>query len=148
MKRKFGVKPPLEWESALAYLTDDQLRHGMESLVKSGGEHVPSLPAFLALCRQAREWSDDPPPAITGPIWDKWLLAANRHLIAYLMAAALARRVFRDADYQVLLQFKNAWAEDMRADDKGAGLEIEAQQAAWRDCMARAEEQLAQKEAA
>jgi hypothetical protein len=155
IKRKFGSTPPREWESALSYLTDAQIRHGMDTLVKSGAEHIPSLPQFIASCRTAREWADD-----DGEIkkleskFDKWGMAANRHLLAYAMKHP--KRLAPDSTFDpvthqavpgpltakhtsVFVQFKNAWADDMRADDRGEGLPVEQQQEAWCDCMARAE---------
>ncbi len=101
---------------------------------------------------------------------DKWTIAANQHLLAHLIKnLAAAKRMFPDSiprssrhpkdgrlvdwgpvterNTQKLVAFKNAWAEDMRADDKGSGVPIEAQQQAWADCMARAEAEIARQEA-
>lgn len=144
VKRKFGTKPPTEWESALTYLTDNQLRHGLETIVKSGAEHIPTLPQFLHACRNSREWEDDGATRITATLTDKWGVAANNHLLAHVWKCA-ARKQFFDADQtRILVQFKNSWAEDMRADDKGEGISVEQQRVAWEDCMERADQQIAQ----
>lgn len=138
VKRKFGTKPPAEWESALTYLTDNQLRHGLESTVKSGAEHIPTLPQFLSACRNAREYESDGAIKLEGPITDKWGVAANNHLLAHVWKCAARKRYFDGPQTMILVQFKNSWAEDMRADDRGDGLPIEQQQDAWHDCIKRA----------
>ena len=144
IKRKFGAQPPNEWESALSQLTDAQLRNGVEKLLRSGAEHVPALPQFLVMCHTAREFEDHSTlKRIEGTQFDTWGIAANFHLLAYVRTAAGNKRYFNPEQTGILVQFKNAWAEDMRADDKGEGIPIEKQKAAWKDCLQRAEAAMA-----
>jgi len=139
INRKFGRTPPMEWAAALSYLSELQLRHGLDVLMRSGAEHMPSLPAFLATCRAAREWNPDPAQAVTGPVAaDKWESTANMHLLAHVMKAGAHKSYYDEPQTRILVQLKNAWAEDMRADDRGEGVPVEVQRAAWRDCMDRA----------
>jgi hypothetical protein len=139
LNRKFGKQPPREWEALLSHLTDAQLRHGMGTLAKSGAEHIPSLPQFIAMCRQAREFENfGDLPRIAPKMANNWTLTANRHLFAYILKCGALRRYFDEAETKILVAFKNAWAEDMAVDDKGQGIAITAQEAAWADCMERA----------
>lgn len=102
---------------------------------------------------------------------DEWDEAANRHLLGYITrhvsanperygkgrATGVAMAHPRvpgnhNADaspefvacVQVLVGYKNGWAQDMREESAGAGVPIERQQAYWAECMRRAEEQITQ----
>lgn len=75
--------------------------------------------------------------------YDRWDIAGNRHLLERVWECAGAKRYFDAVETWVLVEFKNAWAEDMRADDKGEGVPIDKQKAAWQDCMERADAQIA-----
>jgi hypothetical protein len=140
LNRKFGRQPPMEWGSALSYLSENQLRHGLDVLLRSGAEHMPSLPSFLASCRQAREWSGADADGVTlpAPIEDKWETAANNHLMAHVMLAAKGKSYFDPVQTRLLVEAKHAWADDMRAEDTGDGVPVDVQRAAWDDCIARA----------
>jgi hypothetical protein len=140
LKRKFGMTPPQEWASALSYLTDAQLGHGVEKLMRSGAEHIPSLPQFIAMCKDAREFEADSSLKLSGPQFDNWAVAGNNHFLAYVLRAMRRKRHLSEDQTREFVKFKNAWAEDMRADDRGSGVPIEAQKAAWLDCMKRAEQ--------
>lgn len=148
LARKFGKQPPAEWDGALSYLSDIQLCHGLETVMRGGSEHMPSLPAFLASCRNAREWQREEPVAIAGPSLDKWGIVANSHLLAYVIVKMGEKRCFDPDETRLLVQAKNAWAEDMRADDRGEGIDVSLQKAAWADCIARAEQRMFQRIAA
>lgn len=94
---------------------------------------------------------------------DTWLpydTDANRHLLGY--AIAHPQFCHPDSAYdpvthrsipgpigtsrtKILVQFKNSWAEDMRAEKRPS---IWQQQQAWADCMARAEAEIARQETA
>lgn len=86
--------------------------------------------------------------------WLPWDTAANKRITAYLMTHS--QRLFPDSVYdpeirsvrigplsrsneKIIRSFRNAWAEDMRAgpvpEDQG--------EAMWRDCMERAEAEIA-----
>lgn len=154
LKRKFGMTPPPEWESGLSELSDAQLVNGMARVKNSGSDHIPTLPAFLQLCRTSNEWHGPYVPKDPPITMDKWAIAANYHLMAHIRRHP--KKYAPDSRYDgavqagpltktytgIVVQFKNAWAEDMRADDKGEGVTIAHQKAAWDDCMARADEQI------
>jgi hypothetical protein len=136
LKRKYGLKPPDEWEASLSHLTDAQIRNGVDKLLKSGTEHMPSLPQFVAMCHQAREFEDRSDlPRLAGPKLDKWATAANLHLLDFVRTRAASRQHFDASATRILLEHRSAWAEDMRADDKGDGVPAEKQRKAWDECM-------------
>jgi hypothetical protein len=141
LKRKFGTRPPAEWDGALRSLSDAQIANGVDRLLNSGSEHIPSLPQFLALCRQAREFEDRSGyERLPAKRYDKWDMAGNRHLLAYVLKAGFTeKRRFDEAKTRTLVAYKNAWVEDMRSAETGEeGMPVEAQKAAWEDCMQRA----------
>jgi hypothetical protein len=139
VKRRFGLQAPAEWTGALSSLTDAQLRNGVDKLTKSGAEHVPSLPQFLAMCHQAREYEDNATlPRITGPHFSKWEIEANRHLLNYVLKCAGRKRYFDEPETRILLEHKRAWVEDCEADDIGAGVPVEQQRRAWDEVLAAA----------
>jgi hypothetical protein len=140
VKRRFGLQAPAEWSAALSHLTDAQLRNGVDKLTRSGAEHVPSLPQFLSMCHQAREFEDHSPlPRITGPTFSKWEIEGNQHLYAFVMRQTLGlHRHFDEADTRILLEHKRAWVEDREVDDIGAGVPVEQQKRAWNEVMAAA----------
>lgn len=90
VKRKYGPSMPAEWRGIIAKLDAVQLERGMRRLVYSGRDQVPSLPAFVKLCRAVGDDTiDDEPqaPALPNPDrWqgDDWDNAANRHLLAHI----------------------------------------------------------------
>lgn len=54
------------WQAGLGGLSAERLRHGCETVQKSGDQHPPSLPAFLRMCKG----SPAPyhyPPALPAP---------------------------------------------------------------------------------
>lgn len=164
VRRKFGDAPPPEWVGVIGQLNDYQLERGMRRLLASGKAHVPALPEFRRLCVMVGDDELDPPdlPALSAPAWDGdgWLIAANKHLLAHIARQAAAgihyasvrdRNVYpRLKDYKadaettaltgVLVDYKNAWARDMREWD---GLPaVEDQKRTWAECMARADAQI------
>ncbi len=162
LKRKFGPSPPAEWADQLSYLTDAQVRRGFEVTMNAGSAHVPTLPEFVAYCRNAREFESGDAPQLEGPRTDRWGVEANNHLLAQVRAHA--KYYSPDSTYEydqkagkhlaksgpigrarteIVVRWKNAWADDMRADDKGAGISIAKQKAAWQDCMDRADAEIA-----
>jgi hypothetical protein len=98
LKRKFGPTPPAEWVGTLAKLDARELERGMRRLVHSGRDQVPTLPAFLRLCRAVGDDTiADEPQALALPnpdAWhgDQWDMAANRHLQAHI-----TRRIHADS---------------------------------------------------
>jgi len=140
--RRFGKSPPDEWANLLGQLTDMQLRHGLEQLVKSGRAMPPSLPEFLALCRTAKEWAK--PIMASAQLedcsFDKWDREANQHMLAEVLRAAHHRKYFTEEATRTLLEWKHAWARDCRDADQGEGVPRETQKIWWNDCMQRARE--------
>lgn len=172
--RKYGQGVPDEWKAMLMRLNEHQVQRGVRMLAYSGKSNVPSLPEFVKLCRDAehdREVNDQPalpnPAAFAGDQWDS---AANHHLHAYIsrMVAAKPKRYGQGPSYeamadqkrlgdkvldaspefvacvQVLVGYKNGWANDMREEAIAGAVPVERQKAYWADCMRRAEEQIAQ----
>ncbi len=90
VKRKYGASMPAEWRGIIGILNAVQLDRGMRRLVHSGRDQVPSLPAFVKLCRTIGDDSiDEGPqaPALPNPdawVGDQWDIAANRHLQAHI----------------------------------------------------------------
>lgn len=171
--RKFGETIPDEWHAMLSKLNEYQVQRGIRMLAYSGKAHVPSLPEFVKLCRDAehdREITDQ--PALPNPDrWqgDEWLAAANRHLLGYITRVVSADpKIFgRGPSYMAmkdpkrmhdkildaspehvrnvntLVKFKNLWAEQMRLSANADGVPIAEQQEVWRECMKRAEAEIA-----
>lgn len=143
VKRKFGQTPPMEWDAALSQLTDAQLNHGLNSVLSSGKQHMPSLPEFIAICRSAREWVNPgkPEQQIVDDRFDRWDVAANQHFLAEVLRAMNRGTPFTPGQTLAYLPWKHAWARDCREDDKGQGVPVETQRLWWDDCMARARAQ-------
>jgi hypothetical protein len=135
LKRKFGAEPPPEWEAALSDLSDAQLHNGFRRVVKGGSAHVPSLPEFLAACRDSREFAaplfaDD--QRIEDQRFDQWGIAANKHLLAQIMRRVLARSGgYNEVETRKLVAAKNQWAQDMRETAEHGQVDIETQKGMW-----------------
>lgn len=170
--RKYGEGIPEEWAAMLLRLNEHQVQRGIRMLAYSGKSHVPSLPEFVKLCRDAehdRELNDRPalpnPAAFSGDEWDE---AGSRHLMGYITrAVAESPRRYGDgpsytamtdlkrtadklldaspefvACVQVLVSYKNGWAQDMRDESTDGPPSLDRQKTYWDDCMERAEEQI------
>lgn len=100
---------------------------------------------------------------------DDWLAAANQHLLKYIRSqlAADSKRYGRGPSYEAmrdparladkvldassehtrnvstLVRFKNLWADQMRLSATKDGVPIAEQQEVWRECMKRAEAEIA-----
>jgi len=150
LKRKYGASPPIEWEQMLRGLTHGQMQNGVQRLLASGAEHIPSLPQFLASCRDAREWEDRSTlTRLNGPQFDKWDIAGNQHFMAYVLTRLKQKRPLTEDETRIMVKCKNAWAEDMRADaDPDTGMPVPQQKATWAECMANGEAECARIQAA
>jgi len=137
---KFGDEPPPEWAAQIALLTDAQLRNGLDALLKAGRAHPPSLPEFLASCRNAREYADDfeLSGALPAPKADRWTIEANHHLLAHVLREGTRRNYFDREQTLVLVKLKDAWADDCRADAIDGVFDVALQRQYWDDCMQRA----------
>ncbi len=111
IERKFGAKPPVEWEVMVGRLKPFELERGMRRLVYSGKSYVPSLPEFVKLCRTVGgtdDVDDGPkPPALPAPeqfTGDDWDAIASQHLLAYTMRVLREqpRKYGRSASYLVM----------------------------------------------
>jgi hypothetical protein len=166
--RKYGNEIPAEWHAMLLKLNEHQVSRGVRMLAYSGKGHVPSLPEFVKLCRDAehdREVSDRPRLPNPGN-WagDEWDIASNQHLLGYITRQAkegvhycsdeirFGRRLASLPDDETreltgaLVKFKNAWARDCRDQIREAG-EIpspETQKSWWTECMRLAEEEISE----
>ena len=173
VERKYGHAIPEEWQAMLSRLNDHQVQRGIRQLAYSGRAHVPSLPEFVKLCRDA-EHDIRPPvlhPAIEAPVWDRWLLAGNRRLMRYITtktpqspqrygrgASAEGMRVMTtpNADaspefvsaINTLVAMKNRWVEVMQQSAGPDGVPPDEQNQCWAECMRTAEETIAAERAA
>lgn len=161
IERRFGANPPGEWINAVGRLTQFEFERGLRALERSGMASVPSLPQFMRLCKQLGEDSDrrqTRPPELPFD-GDRWTIIANQRLLKHIMTQAsrgnhycsvhdrsvpVPRLEHWQADAethaltQPLVDYKNAWAQDMREGPHPLSQQI--QDDAWRSCMHRAEE--------
>lgn len=171
--RKFGDTIPEEWHAMLSRLNEYQIQRGIRMLAYSGKAHVPSLPEFVKLCRDAehdRELTSKPalpnPDAFQGSDWEA---VANLHLLKHIRTQVakssqcygrgpsygamkdkeqLADKV-PDASPEfvrnvgILVRFKNLWTEQMKLSANAEGVPIPEQQEVWHECMKRAESEIA-----
>lgn len=146
VERKYGPAIPDEWHAMLARLNDHQVQRGVRQLAYSGRSHVPSLPEFVKLCRDA-EHDIRPPvphPAIAAPEWDRWLLAGNRRLLGYI-----TRKIpesphrYDHSGVMPLVAMKNRWVEIMQGAAGPEGVPPDEQNQCWAACMREAEEIIA-----
>jgi hypothetical protein len=155
VERKYGLEPPDEWSGALETLSEAQLRAGVSGLLNGGRAYVPTLPEFLAVCRNGREFSRELPKL---SYRDDWEPQGNQHLLAYVLLRP--KRYSPDgvpsdvtrARTLCLCRAKARWVKLMResGDEKGL-VDVETQKAIWADEMAQAEREidaLVKKEAA
>jgi hypothetical protein len=147
--RKYGNEIPPEWHAMLAKLNEHQVARGVRMLAYSGKPHVPSLPEFVKLCRDAehdREGSDrlSLPPRNNYP-GDGWDVEANNHFFAYVLRRLRDRKPIQPQELPAFLKMKAAWARDCREFvDEATGEvgrpPIAEQQSWWADVMSTAEE--------
>jgi hypothetical protein len=146
VERKFGPKIPDEWTAMLSRLNEFQVQRGVRMLAYSGKSHVPSLPEFVKLCRDAehdRELSDR--PALPAPPngFDNWAEEANIHLLGVVTRAVRDHRSYNPTQTNILVAYKNRWAGMMRAAAGPDGVPIDEQQEVWDECMRLAEAEIA-----
>lgn len=168
VERKFGSSPPPEWTGLLRTVNDFELQRGLKRLAFSGRDHVPTLPAFLSLCRAVGHEADQnlpQRPAVSLPAAQslRWDRQANDHLLAHVMRQAikgihyccadtlsLKRNIARmgpseesKALTQPLVECKNVWAQQMRELEDDGALPTDGGKSLWEECMANAEEMVA-----
>lgn len=125
----------------------------MRRVVFSGKATAPSLPEFVKLCRTVGHTDDVPdqlPPPPAQPAiaheqqeFDNWAMAANQHLLAYILRKLHEKRTFNPQETRILVRFKNLWADQMRLSATDDGVPIEEQQEVWAECIRRAEAEIA-----
>lgn len=154
VKRKYGPAMPTEWRAIIAKLNTVELERGMRRLVHSGRDQVPSLPAFVRLCRTIGHDDaipDDPPQATVAQLtrdgWngDAWDIAANQHMLKHVIRRTVERRApYRVTDIDALLAAKKLWAQDMRDLAVNGEVPVEMQKQLWLEYLDGAERQIAQ----
>lgn len=77
------------------------------------------------------------------PEADNWALAANRHLLAFILSSLREKRCFDPRETRILVRFKNLWAQQMRLDAAADGVPVSEQKEVWAECMRRAEAEIA-----
>lgn len=155
LERKFGPSIPDEWTAMLSKLNGYQVQRGVRQLAYSGKAHVPSLPEFVKLCRDAEH---DPKPVPAHPAltedaqWDRWALAGNRRLMGEItrrIAPPDPRRYGHRSqlsfaeNINTLVAMKNRWVELMQAAATDDGVPPDEQNQCWNECMKQAEEIIA-----
>lgn len=164
VRRKYGDTPPDEWAAMIPRMSDYDLERGLRRLVHSGRGHVPSLPEFVRLCKAVGQHDDMPdapralalPPPVEAD--DVWLIAANRHLLGYVLnhTARRTRRFAPDwscgtpihpgpkaiARTAILVRWARQWADQMRAAATPQGVDVADQKDVWANCMRRAESEI------
>lgn len=148
--RKYGDGIPPEWHAMLTKLNEHQVSRGVRMLAYSGKAHVPSLPEFVKLCRDAehdREFSDRPALPNPGDGWkgDAWDECANRHFLAYVLRRLRDKRPIQPRELPAFMTMKKAWARDCREycdlqTGEVRNPSVEEQKAWWADVMNTAEE--------
>lgn len=105
----------------------------LEELADGEPRKAFSVPDVWAAKNRSRARAPIEQPA--EPPWsgDKWDIAANDHLMAHLMRRALGREGGYDAaQTAMLVQAKNAWAQDMRETEASDGpVDVETQRGMW-----------------
>lgn len=169
VERKFGRQIPVEWLAMCGKLPEHQIQRGIRQLAYSGKAHVPSLPEFVKLCRDAEHDFRPPVPhdALAGPEMDGWEMLGNRRLLRYITrkvseapnrygqyasrAALQNQSSGPNADaspefvrnVQTLVAMKNRWTELMIESKTEDGVPIKDQDECWGACMREAEEIIA-----
>lgn len=168
VERKYGREIPQEWIAMCSRLNGYQVQRGIRQLAYSGKQHVPSLPEFVKLCRDAEH---DAKPQQVHPALaheaseDPWGGLANRRLLKYVTtvvsadpqrygkpATAEAMKVSKEPNadaspefvrnVNILVAFKNRWADLMRGAATEEGVPIADQEASWNECIRMAEAQI------
>lgn len=152
--RKYGKTMPAEWPGTVGSLNPVELNRGMRRLTRSGRDQVPSVPAFLRMCRAVGEDPDESAPAPSlprlpsaGRVGSDWDTTANIHLLAHITRRTCRRGAkYSYEETQVLVRAKNAWAADMRdqATARPDGqIPIDFQRECWNDYIEAAEREIA-----
>lgn len=154
VERKYGREIPPEWTAMCGRLNEFQVQRGIRQLAYSGKSHVPSLPEFVKLCRDAEH---DVRPPVVHPVLthetdadDPWGWLANRRLLQHItkvIAAEPRRYGTRDTpefarNVNIVVAFKNRWADLMRDSATADGVAIADQEASWNECIRMAEAQI------
>jgi hypothetical protein len=154
LERKFGDTIPDEWVAMISKLNGYQVQRGIRQLAYSGKAHVPSLPEFVKLCRDAEH---DPKPTPVHPALTHdaepniWVVAGNKRLLGHI-----TRRIPESLhcyghrshlsfaeNINTLVAMKNRWVELMQAAATDDGVPPDEQNQCWNECMKQAEEIIA-----
>lgn len=95
VERKYGREIPQEWTAMCSRLNEYQIQRGIRQLAYSGKAHVPSLPEFVKLCRDAEH--DVRPAQTHSALTDQsaqmgpWEILGNRRLLKYITTVVSAK---------------------------------------------------------
>lgn len=147
--KKFGDTPPPSWVEMVEAMPEYKLKRGVHRIKHSGMEFLPTLPGFVKLCEDmGRHDGDDyevigpdpDAPKIAPRAWGRWDMEANHQLWRYVRTyAALHPLRYTPEATRRLVAAKNAWAQDMAADDVGDGVPAGRQLETFLEVMASAE---------
>jgi hypothetical protein len=101
-------------------------------------ERMPTISQLWSAYHGLRERARPRPAAAVVPELDPWVRSANWHMLAVCLRSVARRTKISPEETAIIVRYKNAWAEDMREANEGGDVPVEVQQAAWKDCMARA----------
>lgn len=115
------MEPNDLWIRAVDDLTDAQIRHALELLVKQGGDHPPTLPKFVELARRPEGGVRNTYEPV--PHLNAWQKAANvvfhRRLKASLQGGKPMVPVERSVEMvEALRAIKTRYARDFGNDPK------------------------------
>lgn len=153
--KRFGKRPPPEWNKAVLALSDIQLERGMRRILALGSPVPPSLPEFLKLCRVIGFNADLGDRMLSPQLsldedaakFDAWDREANRKLFSYIAHAfqldpcrwGPPKSAIQAECTKIIVRWKNAWAQDQRESPDYTDMTRSIQ---FHDCMVRGEAQI------
>jgi hypothetical protein len=108
----YGDEPSPLWTNQIERLDDAQLKQGISTVLKSGAQHPPSLPEFLAHCRRQLnvpstyvEYYATPDESIAG----RWFVRASLQLrfVGFTEHMALRNRAMELCRHHLALMADN-----------------------------------------
>lgn len=149
LEAKFGATPPDEWRRDIARLKDYEVDRGLARMKARGEAHIPSLPMFIRLCREVINDADSGGNHDQAKPEDKrefarWVVSANRHLLAYLMTRTKERNAMTadESRMDILVTAKNNWAEQMREWERDGELPADHGHSLWVEMMRGSEQSI------
>lgn len=121
---------------AVGALDPRQVARGVRRIVYGWKGGPPGLPDFMRLCRTVGDEFDEGPVAqppriaVEAPTMDNWEIAANRHLLAHIIAR---RGKFTEHQVRELVTAKKSWASDMRELASNGPVPVDTQRSIWNE---------------